>query len=199
MKIRRFVAGLVLAGAFVGVAAPAVGADVVPTAEDIQQTIKDLTPQPPAVGVPSLDPANPQLPNLPYVQVPVALNPALGILAPAGVTTCQAAYLGPLGGAVALTVLLGELPDGTLPIQPSFLAPLTSPLTTACVLAPFPRWTACKNDAAIQEQSEAVPAPFASLVVEVDAIQRIVSYYALNREPVGRDVAANLSKRLGCH
>lgn len=195
--LRRFAAGLVLVGAMLGVALPA-HADVVPTADDIQRNVRELVPQPPAASVPSIDPANPQLPNLPYVAVPAGLNPALFVLAPAGVTTCQAAYLGPLGGAVALTVLLDELPDNTLPIQPSFLAPATSPLTTACVLAPFPRWTQCDNDAVIAEQASQVPAPFASLVVEVDALQKIVSYYALNREPFGRDVAGNLAKRLGC-
>lgn len=196
--LRRFAAGLVLMGAVLGFVAPLAHADVVPSAKDIQRNIKELKVQPPAVAVPTINPDNPQLPNLPYVQIPVGLNPALFVLAPAGVTTCQAAYLGPLGGAVALTVVLDSLPDGTLPIQPSFLAPATSPITTACVLAPFPRWTACTNDAAIAEQSEAVPAPFAALVTEVDALQKLVSFYALNREPFGRDIAGNLAKRLGC-
>ncbi len=196
--LRRIAAGLALAGAVLGIAAPMAHAGVVPTAKDIQQTIKDLKVEPPSVGVPSIDPKAPQLPNLPYVAVPVALQPLLFVEAPLGVTTCQAAYLGPLGGAVALTVVLDALPDGTLPIQPSFLAPATGPLTTACVLAPFPRWTECKNDKTIAEQASQVPAPFASLVVEVDAIQKIVSYYGLNREPFGRDIAGTLAKRLEC-
>lgn len=196
--LRRLVAGLLFVGAVLGAVAPTAHADVVPTAKDIQRDIKDLQVQPPAIGVPSIDPNNPQLPNLPYVAIPPGLQPLLFVEAPVGVTTCQAAYLGPLGGAVALTVVLDALPDGTLPIQPSFLAPATSPLTTACVLAPFPRWTQCKQDAAIAEQAEQVPAPFASLVVEVDAIQKIVSYYALNREPFGRDIAGRLAKQFAC-
>ncbi|MDP1795555.1 MAG: hypothetical protein Q8K63_15565 [Acidimicrobiales bacterium] len=198
MKLRRFVAGFVLAGAVLGALAPAADAKVVPTVEDIQRNIQDLKPVPPGFAVPTVDPQNPQLPVLPFVQVPAGLNPALYVLGPLGVTTCQAAYLGPLGGAVALTVVLDALPPDTLPIQPSFLAPALSPVTTACVLAPFPRWTACKNDKAIQEQSEAVPAPFASLVVELDAIQKIVSFYALNRTPLKGDPAAVLATRLGC-
>ncbi len=200
MLVRRILAGLALVGTVVGVVkAPNVSAGAIPTREELTRDVQDLTPIPPAVGVPDLDPSNPEIPNLPYIQVPVGLNPALGVLGPVGVTSCQAAYLAPLGGVVAMTVLLDKLPDDTLPVQPSFLNPLFSPITTACVLAPFPRWTACKNDAAIQEQSEAVPAPFASLVVEVDAIQRIVSYYALNRAPLKGDAAAVLAQRLGCH
>lgn len=199
MRLRRIVAGLALIGAVLGVAAPAANAGIVPTVAEIQRNIDELQLQPPAVAVPSFDPANPQLPSLPYVQIPVGLNPALFLLSPVGVATCQAAYLGPLGGAVALTLVLDQLPDGTLPIQPSFLAPATSPLATACVLAPFPRYTGCTQDAPIQEQSEAVPAPFASIVTEVDALQKIVSYYALNREPFGRDIAGSLAKSLGCH
>ncbi len=199
MQLRRFVAGLALAGAVLGAMAPAADAKIVPTVKDIQRNIQDLKPIPPGVSTPSINPQSPQLPVLPYVQVPDGLNPALYVLGPLGVTTCQAAYLGPLGGAVALTVVLDALPPDTLPIQPSFLAPALSPITTACVLAPFPRWTACTNDAAIQNQSEAVPAPFASLVVEIDAIQKIVSYYALNRTPLKGDPAAVLAQRLGCH
>jgi hypothetical protein len=197
--LRRFVAGLVLVGAVLGLAAPAAHAGVVPTAKDIQRDIADLKLQPPAVGVPSVDPNNPQLPNLPFVSIPVGLSPALGIVAPAGVTTCQAAYLGPLLGAVGMTVVLDQLPDDTIPVQPSFLTPLFGPVTTTCVLAPFPRWTACTNDKTIADQAEQVPAPFASLVVEIDAVQKIASYYALNREPFGRDLAGNHAKRLGCH
>lgn len=198
MRLRRFVAGLALTGAVVGAVAPAADAKVVPTVEEVRRNIDELKPVAPGFSVPSINPQNPQLPVLPYVQVPAGLNPALGVLSPLGVVTCQAAYLGPLAGAVALTAVLDALPDDTLPIQPSFLSPALSPFTTACVLAPFPRWTACKNDAAIQAQSEAVPAPFASLVVEVDAIQKIVSFYALNRTPLKGDPAAVLATRLGC-
>lgn len=198
MKVRRLVAGLALVGAVLGGTASVADAKVVPTVEDIQRNIQELKPAPPAVTAPSINPQNPQLPNLPFVQIPAGLNPALFVLGPLGVTTCQAAYLGPLGGAVAMTVVLDNLPDGTLPIQPSFLAPALSPLTTACVLAPFPRWTACRNDAAIAEQSEAVPAPFAALVTEVDALQKIVSFYALNRTPLKGDPASVLATRLGC-
>lgn len=197
--LRRLVAGLVLAGTVLGIGAPVAQAKLVPTKEEIQRDLRELKPVAPGVGVPSINPDNPQLPNLPFVTIPTGLNPALAVLAPAGVTTCQGAYLGPLVGAVAMTVVLDQLPDNTVPIQPSFLAPLFSPVTTACVLAPFPRWTECKNDAVIADQAEQVPAPFASLVTEVDAVQSIVSFYVMNRAPRKGDPAAMLAERLGCH
>lgn len=198
MLVRRFVAGLALAGAVVGVWAPAAQAAVTPSLDDIRRNIKELRLAPPSVGTPQVDPSNPQLPNPPFVQIPAGLSPALGVLSPAGVTTCQAAYLGPLLGAVGMTMLLDQLPPGSVPLQPSFLGPAFGPVTTTCVLAPFPRYTACTNDKAIADQSEAVPAPFASAVTEIDAVQKIVSYYLLNREPFGRDIAGNMAKRLGC-
>jgi hypothetical protein len=214
--------GLTLVGLMLGVTAfkPApASAGVVPNKQDIQRLVQGLKLAPPAIAPPKLDPKNPNLPPLPYVQVPPALNPALAVLSPAEFVVCQGAYLGPLLGVVALTVLLDQLPTEKVRIQPSFLSPAFGPVSTACVLAPFPWYTACKQDAAINKAIEAakpkqdlpsvgplptvdpfanVPAPFASLVVEVDAIQNIVSFYGLNRTPIAGDPAGKLATQLAC-
>ena len=196
-------------------------AKVVPNKQEIQRLLNDLKVQPPAIppGLPKLDPRNPNLPPLPYVVLPPGLSPALAVLSPAEFVVCQGAYLGPLVGVVALTVLLDNLPDDQTRIQPSFINPLFGPVSTACVLAPFPWFDTCTQDTAILDAIEAakpkedipsvgpiptvdpfsfVPAPFASLVVEIDAIQNIVSYYALNRTPIPGDPAGTLAKQLGC-
>lgn len=219
VRVRRLVIGLGVIGLLVGGFATRAEAapKAVPSKQDIQRLVQDMKLTPPAVGVPKVDPKNPVIPPLPYVQVPRGLNAALGVLSPVSFVVCQGAYLAPLGGVVAMTVLLDSLPTDSIPVQPSFLNPLFSPITTACVLAPFPRFTSCKGDAAVTKVIETaskkelpsvgavsvdpfdfVPAPYASLVVEVDALQKAISYYALNRQPLAGDPTAKLAEQLVC-
>lgn len=221
MRVRRFVIGLSLVGLLLGgmaTSAHAAAPKVVPNKQDIQRLIRDLKVQPPGVAAPTINPDNPNIPPLPFVAIPPGLNPALGVLSPASFVVCQASYLGPLAGVVALTVVIDELPPGKTNIQPSFLGPLFGPVTTACVLAPFPRFTQCKGDAAVLkalaarpdaeipvpgglptvDPFEFVPAPYATLVVEVDALQKAISYYGLNRQPVPGDPTSRLAKQFAC-
>lgn len=221
MRARRAVIGVFLAALLVGsLAGPAAAlkAPPVPTVADLRKDIKSIVPKAPSVGVPNVSLQNPQIPALPYVAPPAGLTPALGFLSPANVISCQAAYLGPLGGVVAMTVLLGQLPDGTLPVQPSFLQPLFSPIVTACVLAPYPTVSSCGQDAAITKRLqnlpvpaipsvsgvavpdpfETAPAPFASLVVEVLALQTLVNHYVYDNKPGGLNQGTQLTKTLNC-
>ena len=222
LRMRRLLVGLTLVGLMLGTMAfkaEAAAPKVIPNKQDIQRLVQGLKVQPPAIAPPKLDPKNPNLPPMPYVQIPPALNPALAVLSPAEFVVCQGAYLGPLLGVVALTVLLDQLPTEKVRIQPSFLSPAFGPVSTACVLAPFPWYDQCKQDATIIKAIDAakpkqdlpsvgplptvdpfanVPAPFASLVVEADAIQNIVSFYGLNRTPVPGDPAGALAKQLSC-
>jgi len=222
MRVRRFIVGLTLIGAvlsglatsaFAAEEPPAAGPNV-PTPADVQAAIKSLIPAPPTIGVPQFDPNDPQLPSLPYVEVPPGLHPALGILSPLGVTVCQAGYLGPLVGVVALTAVFAALPQEP-PVAPSFINPLFSPFNTVCVLAPFPKYKTCGADAQINEVLESglpdipsvgglsvdvfsmVPAPFATVIGTLAAIQTDIQAYVLNNA-APPDITGPIVEQVGC-
>jgi hypothetical protein len=201
MRARRFVVGLVLSGLLIGGSAlPAkallgVPAPPAPSATQLQTLATSLVPATPTVTPPTVDPNNPSLPYLPYVAVPSGLSAATGVLSPTTVLTCQAAYLGPLMGIVAISAL-SDAAGVDLPVKPSFLGPLFAPALSACLLAPYPTLTSCGPDGTITDQLAtlpalpaagplpavdpfaSVPAPFASLVVMLGALQHDVGHYA---------------------
>jgi hypothetical protein len=130
------------------------------------------------------------------------------------VLTCQASYLGPLAGIVALTALF-DAAGVEPPVKPSFLGPLFGPVLTACVLAPFPTVNSCGPDGSITSQLStlpplpaagplpavdpfaSVPAPFASVVVMLKAIQTDVAHYAY-ADSWSPKFANRVAKQLGC-
>ena len=219
MRMRGAVLGLVVIGLLAG-AAPAraiLGVPVppVPSAGQAQQTAKSLVPQPPNVIVPSVpDPNHLMFPPVPYVAPPAGLRPALGVLSPTEVLTCQVAYLGPLAGIVALTVVMEKA--GEHPVPPGFLSPAFSPVVTLCVAADFPKVKSCGPDATITgalanhpdvpalpggvptvDPFADVPAPFATVVVEVGAVQGDLEHYVYN-DSVRLPLEHKLSKQLEC-
>ena len=219
---KRFVLGLAFTALMVlGTALPAsaksvVGVEVpaVPTPAKIQTLVRSMIPAAPSVAVPDIDPQNPQLPTLPYVAVPPGLQPLLGVAAPSTVVTCTASYLGPLVGIVAITAAMDAVP-ADLPIQPSFINPLMSLFTTACVLAPYPEIATCGPDGNIQKQLTSaptlpaagpvpsvdpfafVPAPFASVVVIAQAIEKAVDHYLYN-DAIKPKLTNKVAKQLTC-
>lgn len=222
MRVRRFIVGLTLVGVVLsGLTTSAFAAEEpatpgfnVPTAEDVQAAIESLMLKPPTIGVPQFDPNDPQLPALPFVEVPPGLHPALGVLSPLGVSICQLGYLGPLVGVVALTAVFAALQTEP-PVAPSFINPLFSPFNTVCVLAPFPQYKTCGPDTQINELLESglpevpsvgglsvdvfslVPAPFASVIGTLAAIQTDIQAYVLNNG-TPPDLTGPLVEQLGC-
>jgi hypothetical protein len=204
MRKRRFLTGLVATAVILGAGAlPAkavlgVPAPPVPSPGQLQQQVKSLTPQKPTVVVPGVpNPDNLQFPILPYVAVPPGLRPALGVLSPTNVVTCQGAYLGPLVGIVALSKVMDTV--GQHPIAPSFFSPAFGPVSTVCTASAFPTVSSCGPDGTITDALgdhpelpavpggvpsvdpfSSVPAPFASVVVEIGAIQNDVEHYVYN-------------------
>jgi hypothetical protein len=198
--MRGTVLGLVVVGLLMG-AAPAqavlgVPAPPVPSAGELQATAKSLVPPRPVIIVPSVpDPNNLAFPLvIPAAPIPPGARPALGVLSPTTFTTCQVSYLGPLGAAVAMSKVMDTL--GQHPVSPGFLAPAFSPVLTVCTLAPYPTVESCGPDGTIQDALAdhpelpavpggipavdpfaQVPAPFASLVVEIGAVQYDLEHY----------------------
>ncbi len=223
MRIRRIVTGLILSSLlFAGGALPAqavlgVEQPPVPTPGQVEALVMSFVPATPGVPTPGVNPDNPQLPTLPYVAPPSGLVPALGVLSPTTVVTCQVAYLGPLGAVVVMTALLDALPPGTVPVQPSFLSPLFSPVVTACVLAPFPEYTACGPDQQIADALggapsapgvpvpgvpsvdpfSTLPAPFASAVVIARAAELAVLHYVYNGTQPNK-LTKNIANQMTC-
>jgi hypothetical protein len=202
MRNRRFVIGLVLSAVLFGAGAvPAkavlgVPTPPVPSPGQLQQMATSFVPPPPVVIVPSVpDPNNLQFPLvIPAAPIPAGARPALGVLSPTTVVTCQVSYLGPLGAAVALSKVMDTA--GQHPVAPGILGPAFGPALTLCTAAPYPTISSCGPDATIQDQLAdhpdlpsvpggipavdpfaSVPAPFASLVVEIGAIQHDVEHY----------------------
>lgn len=220
MRARRLVIGLVLTGLLLGGSAlPATALLGIPTPPpptpgQLQALATSLVPATPTVVPPEVNPDNPQLPNLPFVPIPAGLQPALGILSPTTVITCQVSYLGPLIGIVAVTAIF-DAAGVDPPVQPSFLGPVWGPVTTACVLAPFPTYTSCGPDGTISEQLAGLPAlpgagpvpvpdpfsllpaPFASVVVLLNAIQFDIEHYLYNGAP-SPDFADRVADQLSC-
>ncbi|MEY2419527.1 MAG: hypothetical protein QOG90_2207 [Actinomycetota bacterium] len=204
MRNRRFVVGLVLTGLLLGAGAlPAkallgVPTPPVPSPGQLQSTVKSLVPAKPTVIVPTVpDPNHLALPILPYVAIPDGARPALGVLSPTAVVTCQVAYLGPLGGIVALSKVMDTL--GQHPVSPSFFSPAFGPVSTICTASAFPTVSSCGPDGTITDALAdhpevpalpggvptvdpfaTVPAPFASLVVEIGAVQYDIAHYVYN-------------------
>ena len=202
MRNRRFLIGLGLTAALLaGGALPAAQAVLgvptppVPSPGQVQATVKSLVPQKPTIVTPSVpDPNNLQFPILPYVPVPSGLKPALGVLSPTNVVTCQAAYLGPLVAIVALSKVMDTL--GQHPVAPSLISPAFGPVSTVCTASAYPTVASCGPDGTITDALAnhpdlpsvpggvptvdpfaSVPAPFASVVVEVGAVQNDVEHY----------------------
>lgn len=204
MRNRRFLIGLGLTVALLAVGAlPArallgVPTPPVPSPGQLQNTVKSLVPQQPTIVMPTVpDPNNLQFPVLPYVAVPSGARPALGVLSPTNVVTCQASYLGPLAAIVALSKVMDTV--GQHPLSPSFLSPAFGPVSTICTASAFPTVTSCGPDATITDALgdhpelpsvpgglpsvdpfATVPAPFASLVVEIGAVQYDIEHYVYN-------------------
>jgi hypothetical protein len=210
-----FTAAMLLANVLPAHARSVAGVEVppVPTPAQLQALLKSFIPATPTVTPPDIDPQNPQIPNLPYVAAPPGLVPVLGALSPTTVVTCQAAYLGPLVGIVAITAAF-DAAGVEPPVQPSFINPLFQPVTTACVIAPFPKWTACGPDSDISERIAGLPAlpaagpvsldpfsllptPFASLMVVLASIENDVSHY-LYQGKLKTKVTNKLAKQLTC-
>ena len=208
MRLRHLLVGVVLLGMFsAGLAVRAYAA-----APSLPIPI-------PEVGVPPFDPQHPQIPPLPYIPIPPQLYGLTGLISPVEPVVCNVSYLGPLAGIVALTAVFNQLPQQP-PIPPSFLAPLFGPVTTACVLAAFPTITSCGPDAQITAQLHTignslpnagdaaglgtidpfatVPAPFASVVVELFSIQHAIETYALSGKPSPVNFGDAVSDQLGC-
>jgi hypothetical protein len=202
MKMRGVLVGFAVCGVLFGAALPAkavlgVPTPPVPSPGQVQQLATSMIPPPPVVIVPSVpDPNNLQFPLvIPAVPIPPGARPALGVLSPTTVVTCQASYLGPLLAAVALSNVMDTL--GQHPVAPGVLGPAFGPVLTLCTAAPYPTVSSCGPDATIQdalaEHPElpaapggvpavdpfaSVPAPFASLVVVLGALQYDVEHYA---------------------
>ncbi|HVT78820.1 MAG TPA: hypothetical protein VHD87_17395, partial [Acidimicrobiales bacterium] len=186
-----------------------------PTATSVEKTVKSMIPPKPAIVVPSApNPHNLQLPVLPVVFVPNGLRPALGVLGPTGVVTCQVSYLGPLGLIVVMSKAMDTL--GQHPFVPSLFSPLFSPVTTVCTAAPYPTVSSCGPDGTIThtlakhpdlptvpgglptvDPFATIPAPFASLVVEVGAVQTDVQHYVYN-DTVKLTLQKKVEKQLEC-
>jgi hypothetical protein len=184
-----------------------------PNAGQLQALATSLLPATPSVIVPTVNPDNPQLPNIPAAPLPPGLSPALGVLSPTTIATCQASYLGPIVGIVAMTAILDAA--GIEPVKPSFLGPLFGPVTNACVLAPFPVYTSCGPDSTVTEQLASLPAlpavgplpvpdpftlfpaPLAAVVVVLNAIQADVAHYAYGGAP-SLKFADRVAKQLDC-
>ncbi len=187
MRVRRFVVGVLLLGLFSGgLARQAAAEPLAPGLPDIPL---------PGVGVPSIDPNNPQLPSLPFIPIPAEVMPFTGLISPVTPVLCTLSYLAPLAGAVAMTAIFQQLPVQP-PVPPSFLSPLFGPVITACVIALFPDFKSCGPDADITaalatvggsvpdpgvgavpavDPFATVPAPFASIVNEVQSIQNLLA------------------------
>ena len=201
MRKWRFVIGLVAAGVIFGVGALPARAAIVPTPPvpspgELQATVKSFVPPRPVIIVPSVpDPNNLQFPLvIPAVPIPPGARPALGVLSPTTFTTCQASYLSRLLLPIALAKVMDTA--GQHPVPNGFLTPALSPLLTICTLAPYPTVSSCGPDATIQDQLAdhpdvpsapgdvpavdpfaQVPAPFASLVVAIGALQYDLEHY----------------------
>ena len=204
------VAGAVPAQALLGVEPPPV-----PTPGQLQALAASFVPDAPAVVPPATpDPQDPQLPPPPFVNPPAGASPLLAAAGSASVLTCEAAYLGPLLGIVLITSLFDTA--GVQPlVKPGFLSPAFSPVTNACVIAPYPSISSFGPDENITQQLASLPdapgaggvptvdpfasapAPFASLVVALLAAQDSVNQYAYGGEP-GVNVAKTVTKRLAC-
>ena len=221
MRNRRIVIGLAFTvAALLGTALPAHAKAVLgvqlppaPNPAQLQALIQSLIPEAPTVTPPDIDPQNPEIPNLPYVAVPPGLTPAMGLLSPTTVVSCQAAYLGPLVGIVAVTAAF-DAAGIEPPIKPSFLNPIFQVLTTACVAAPFPKYTSCGPDAQLSgaiadlpalpaagpvsvDPFSLLPAPFASLVVLLAAVEGDVSHYVYQGK-LKPKISNNVAKQLTC-
>jgi hypothetical protein len=216
MRVRRLIVGLTLVGVVLGGLAPgasAAGGPTVPTPEEIQRDIASIIPAPPQIGVPDIDPQHPQIPALPYVAIPPGLQPAFGILSPLGVPLCQAGYLGPLAGVVALTAVFAALPQEP-PVAPSFISPLFGPVNTLCVLGGFPKYKTCGVDTQINDALKngpelpsvggisvdvfsMVPAPFATVIGVIAAVEVDIQDYVLNGTPPP-DLVQPLVDQIGC-
>jgi len=216
MRLRRTVVGLVLVGLIAGGFTARASADpIVPGGPEVP-----AVPGAPAIGIPQIDPQNPQIPALPYVPIPEEAMPLTGLLSPAIPPVCMASYLLPLAGIVAMTAVFDQAGVDEPPVPPSFINPLFSPVTTACVSVPFPTISSCGPDAQFTEQLNAlgaqlpdagdalglgtiapfdtVPAPFASVVIELMSIQTLVETYALSGAASPVNVADAVSDQLGC-
>ena len=223
MRNRRFVIGLLLTGLlFAGGALPAQAKTVIgiptppkPTVGHTEKLVQSMVPATPAIIVPGVpDPNHLELPILPYVAIPPGLRPLLGVLSPTSVVTCQLAYLGPLGAIVALSKVMDTA--GQHPFSPSFLSPAFGPVSTICTAAAFPTVSSCGPDASITQALAnhpdvpsvpgglpavdpfaTVPAPFASLVVEIGAVQYDLAHYVYN-DTVKLPLENKLEKQLAC-
>ncbi|MEY2467897.1 MAG: hypothetical protein QOF21_595 [Actinomycetota bacterium] len=213
MRLRRTVVGLALVGLIAGGFTARASADpIVPGGPDI--------PGVPTIGVPDIDPQNPQIPQLPYVPIPEQAMPLTGLLSPAIPPVCTASYLLPLAGIVALTAVFDQAGIDEPPVPPSFINPLFGPVTTACVAVPFPTISSCGPDAQFTAQLNAlgaqlpdagdalglgtiapfdtVPAPFASVVIELMSIQTVIETFALGGAASPVNFADAVSDQLGC-
>jgi hypothetical protein len=198
-------------------APPKATAPKIPTPAELKADLKSITPILPAIGIPKIDPNHLQIPTLPYVQIPPGLAPAFGVLSPTGVTVCQAAYLGPLLGVVALTAGFAALGVKSPPVAPGFLAPAFGPIATLCTLSPFPTYKTCSIDTPINNELKShlpeipslgptapsvdvfadIPAPFASIVTLVNAVQVDIQDFVLNDAPPP-DITGALASALKC-
>jgi hypothetical protein len=202
MRKWRFVIGLVAAGLIFGAGAlPAravLGVPTPPTPSpgQLQTVAQSFVPPTPVIIPPSVpDPNNLHFPLvIPAAPIAPGVRPALGVLSPSAFTTCQVSYLGPLVAAVAMANVMDTL--GQHPVAPGFWTPAFSPVLTVCTLAPYPTVESCGPDGTIQDTLAdhpdvpsvpggvpvvdpfaQVPAPFASLVVEIGAVQYDIEHY----------------------
>lgn len=219
--MRRGIAGVLLAGLITfGWAVPAKAAfeaPPVPTPAQLQATVKSLVPARPTVVPPDVDASNPTFPSLPYVAPPAGLQPALTVASPTTVLSCQAAYLGPLAAIVALSKVFATAGVDP-PVAPSFLSPAFGPVTTACVLAPYPSISSCGPDGTITDALAdhpdvpipsvgglptvdpfaSVPAPFASVVVILQSIENDLGYYVYGGQ-TPPEITEPVETELVCH
>jgi hypothetical protein len=221
MRNRRFVIGLVLTAVLLGAStlpahAKLVTAPPVPSPGQLQKTIKSFVPPVPVIIVPEVpDPNNLHFPLvIPAAPIPPGARPALGVLSPTTFTTCQVSYLGPLGAAVVMSKVMDTL--GQHPVAPGFWTPAFSPVLTICTLAPYPTVESCGPDGTIQDALAdhpdvpsvpgglpavdpfaQVPAPFASLVVEIGAVQYDLEHYVYN-DTTHLPLQKKVAKQLEC-
>ena len=133
----------------------------------------------------------PKAPALPYIEIPREVRPAFNLLSPVGAPMCQVGYL-----------------------APSFLSPLFSPFNTICVLTPLPKYRTCGPDPQIHQALRRlpeppavggrtvdvfadVPAPFASVVGTIAAVQFDIENYVPNGAPPP-DITTPLVDQIGC-
>ena len=221
MRMRGAALGLVVVGLlFGGMALPAkavlgVEPPPAPTPGQLQALVQSFVPPTPAVVPPSVpDATDPQLPTPPFVNPPTGARPLLAAAGPVSVVSCQAAYLGPVLGIVAVTTIF-DAAGVEPPVKAGFLAPLFTPVQNVCVLAPYPDISSCGPDETITAQLgdlpsppavggvptvdpfSTAPAPFASLVTALLAVQDSVNQYAYQGDNAVK-VANKAAKQLTC-